>query len=66
MKEKQIKDVASCNSIYVICRVFNPGKGDQTGVHFYVDPETKAEDGDLEITPQSWLVTPKRYPYPNN
>ena len=42
----------------MICRIFNLGKGDQTGMHVYLDPETKRRDQELEFSTQTWAVKP--------
>ncbi|KAL8947441.1 MAG: hypothetical protein Q9222_006278 [Ikaeria aurantiellina] len=54
----QINDGKSQLSIYMICRIFNLGKGDMTGVHIYIDPETKRRNQELEFSTQTWAVKP--------
>ena len=50
-------------SIYIICRIFNLGKGDETGVHIYLDPETKRRNRELEFSTHTWAVRPLSHPY---
>ena len=59
---RQVENTGICSKIYVICRIFNLGQGDGTGLHLYVDPETKRRNGDLDFTPHTWAVTPSRFP----
>ena len=47
----------------MLCRVFNIGKGDETGVHMYLDPETKRRNGELEFSTHTWAVKPLSHPY---
>ncbi|KAL8930620.1 MAG: hypothetical protein Q9208_000491 [Pyrenodesmia sp. 3 TL-2023] len=34
------------------------GQGDRTGMHIYVDPETKRRNGELEFSTHTWAVKP--------
>lgn len=46
----------------MICRIFNLGKGDETGMHIYLDPETKRRNRELEFSAQTWAVKPLTHP----
>ena len=45
----------------MICRIFNLGKGDETGLHVYLDPETKRRNQELEFSTHTWAVKPLRH-----
>ncbi|KAL8716310.1 MAG: hypothetical protein Q9220_000215 [cf. Caloplaca sp. 1 TL-2023] len=55
---QQIINGKSRSSIYMICRVFNLGKGDMTGMNIYVDPESKRRNQQLEFSTHTWAVKP--------
>ena len=42
----------------MICRVFGLGQGAGTGMHIYLDPETKRQNGELEFSAETWIVKP--------
>ena len=46
----------------MICRIFNLGKGDETGMHVYLDPETKRRNQELEFSTHTWAVKPLMHP----
>lgn len=46
----------------MICRIFNLGKGDETGMHLYLDPETKRRNRELEFSTHTWAVKPLMHP----
>jgi len=46
----------------MICRIFNLGKGDETGIHIYLDPETKRKNRELEFSTHTWAVKPLTHP----
>ena len=45
----------------MICRIFNLGKGDETGMHVYLDPETKRRNQELDFSPHTWAVKPLKH-----
>ena len=59
------RGAAAARKIYVVLRIFGLGKGYDTGVNLYVDPETMKQTGQLEFSSidtnssPSWLVTPR-------
>ena len=46
----------------MICRILNPGKGDETGMHVYLDPETRRRNQELEFSTHAWAVKPLLHP----
>ncbi|KAL8736556.1 MAG: hypothetical protein Q9181_002384 [Wetmoreana brouardii] len=62
IQDKRNEDGNSRSSIYIICRIFNLGQGDRTGMHIYLDPETKRRNGELEFSTHSWAVKPLTHP----
>ena len=46
----------------MVCRIFNLGKGDETGMHIYLDPETKRRNLELEFSTHTWAVKPLSHP----
>lgn len=46
------------NAVYVIFRVYNLNNGNNIGLRVYVDPGTLHVNGQLEFTPQTYIVTP--------
>ena len=46
----------------MICRIFNLGKGDETGMLIYLDPETKRRNRELEFSTHTWAVKPLMHP----
>ena len=42
----------------MIWRIFNLGKGDKTGMHIYLDPETLRKNHKLEFSAHTWAVKP--------
>ncbi|KAK0507875.1 hypothetical protein JMJ35_009764, partial [Cladonia borealis] len=62
IQDKHIEADKSRSSIYMICRIFNLGKGDETGMHLYLDPETKRRNRELEFSPYTWAVKPLMHP----
>jgi len=46
----------------MICRIFNLGKGDETGIHVYLDPDTKRRIRELEFSTHTWAVKPLTHP----
>lgn len=46
----------------MICRIFNLGKGDETGMHVYLDPETKRRNEELDFSTHTWAVKPLTHP----
>ena len=46
----------------MICRLFNLGGGDYSGVQVYIDPETKRRNGVLEFSAHTWAVKPLTHP----
>lgn len=46
----------------MICRIFNLGKGDETGMHVYLDPETKRRNQELDFSTHTWAVRPLTHP----
>ncbi|KAL8763201.1 MAG: hypothetical protein Q9184_000918 [Pyrenodesmia sp. 2 TL-2023] len=61
IQDKRIEDGKSCSNIYIICRIFNLGQGDRTGMHIYLDPETKRRNGELAFSTHTWAVKPLKH-----
>ena len=62
IRDHQIEDGKSGATIYLICRIFNLGRGDETGLQVYLDPETRRINGELQFTTHTWAVKPLTHP----